>query len=323
MTHSDPKALDTATPIRRQLGIAAIMACCLAPPASAGVIRHDVAGSYYTDLAQQPPYSGVGAMVLYDAEWKYGCSGTVISPVWVLTAAHCLSLVGDSPEDPLFRIAGVDYEIAGTVIHEKWGSPASDMNFDIALIKVATKITGVPFAPLYSGTDEVGKVGTNVGFGMTGDGYYGAVATDNVKRAGHNMISATGGYPRVEDRSDTLLFEDFDSPDSSTASWWDPKVPLDLEIMPAEGDSGGGLFIDVNGTSFLAGIHSYVIYQNPDMKSQYGDVVASTRVSSYVDWIEAQMAPAPATAWLLAGGLPLLHWGRSAIRGRRRSAATR
>ena len=57
----------------------------------------------------------------------------------------------------------------------------------------------------------------------------------------------------------------------------------ELEFCAANGDSGGGLFID----NKLAGINSMVLAADKKTNSDYGDECTHTRISSYKSWIDS------------------------------------
>ena len=62
----------------------------------AGVIRNDVADSFYTNLAAQSVYDSVGFLTWSEGASGYIASGTLISPEWVLTAGHVVGGTNDS-----------------------------------------------------------------------------------------------------------------------------------------------------------------------------------------------------------------------------------
>lgn len=121
-------------------------------------------------------FPAVGALVI-EGEWF--CSGTVIAPRLVLTAAHCLE--GLSPEDPVEFFVGPDANrlSSGRTIPAASAHAHPDYlvddRYDIGVLVLARDagVTPIParFAPL---TDAVlGKTALFVGYGVTsatGDG---------------------------------------------------------------------------------------------------------------------------------------------------------
>ncbi|HEY1489984.1 MAG TPA: trypsin-like serine protease, partial [Verrucomicrobiae bacterium] len=69
---------------------------------SGSTIRDDVPDSDYTDLGNSPAYAAVGTFV---NSWGYTGCATLISPDWVLTAAHVLTAASSGT----FTIGGTSY----------------------------------------------------------------------------------------------------------------------------------------------------------------------------------------------------------------------
>ena len=80
----------------------------------------------------------------------------------------------------------------------------------------------------------------------------------------------------------------------------------DLEYHLAIGDSGGGVFLQENGTWYLAGVNSFVASQRDwtgtgnTLPFGYGAVSGFTRVSSFKDFIQsATGVPEPSSLGLI------------------------
>ncbi|MCF7977192.1 MAG: trypsin-like serine protease [Chromatiaceae bacterium] len=281
--------------------------------ASAGVIRHDRADALYTTLAAEEDYSGVGDMLIRRSNATYRCSGTLIGSSWVLTAAHCID-GGDITGGVTFGVGGQTYSGGQRIVHDNWDDNAWS-GWDIALLELTSEVNDVTIAELYTGTSEFGKIGTNVGFGSTGVGNEGYISgTSGTKRAGQNVVDETNSNQQI-------LLQDFDNPNNSSDNWFGDSNPLDLEYLIAPGDSGGGLFIEEAGNTYLAGIHSFFAWDNLTDRpgtAGYGHIAGSTRVSSFTSWISniispnVTAVPEPGSlSLLLIGGILFGLWPRN------------
>lgn len=263
---------------------------------TAGTIRHDRADSSYTSLAAS--YPSVGSLT-----WSsYICSATLIEPDWILTAGHCLDAVGLSPEDWTF-----DLSDSGGGVHvgaERFVNPGwtGDLKAgtDIALLRLATQETTVAPAAINTNTSEVGRVGTHVGYGLTGNGLTGTNSPAGTKRAGTNVVDVDGSV--VSGYNDKVLFEDFDS-GSVGDNWSGSTAQQDLEYMIAGGDSGGALFMNFGAGEVVAGVHSFLAAIDGNLDADYGDIAGSTRVSSYASWITSTISENDPIAPELASGV--------------------
>jgi len=263
---------------------------------------HDVADGDYINLANQPQFAAVGK-VLTDTS---AGSGTVIANGWwVLTAAH---VVAGAPVSSIsFQIGAATYTAQNVYIYPGY----SGITHDIALIELNAPVAGVTPAQIYTGTNEIGKQGHSVGYGLTGTGTTGYINnTYGTKRAMRNIIDLIIFPNGTINPSGTILLSDFDSPagtNNSLGPWGSSATPLDLEGMGAPGDSGGPVFIQEGGIWYVAGVHSFISDLGPpagngQADARYGDILGSTRVSSYAGWINSTV-PEPASMTALAVGL--------------------
>lgn len=192
---------------------------------------------------------------------SYFASAVLIKPRWILTAAH---VVKDTKSSQIIfndRIVKLKHVAFPTEF---------DLNIsaknDIALGYLESDCYLPIYPELYTNNNELGKICSIAGFGMTGS-YKGSIRIlDRKKRGGSNIVNSI--------HEDLLIC---DLKDTRTS----------LEFLIANGDSGGGLFIDQK----LAGINSCVMTSHSDKSpdSNINDESGHTRVSKFVDWIEKAM----------------------------------
>ena len=249
-------------------------------------IRDDQPDSGYLNLGASPDYASVG---LFVNSWGYTGCATLISPDWVLTAAHVLTAASSGT----FTIDGISYTSDQLVTDPSWDGNVLDGN-DFGLVHLSSSVAAIPPAMFYTGTSEFGQVGTYVGYGFTGTGLTGWKTLDNQKRAFQNVIDGNFGNPQL------FLGSDFDSPHTTANNVWGDATPLPLEGCVAPGDSGGGLFITMDSQTYLAGVISFVASTGGNANSIYGDLSGAGRISSAIPWITS-IVPEPSTSMLLSG----------------------
>jgi len=293
----------------------------LGPAGQAGVRREDVADSEFLNLAASALYQSVGKFTYSVGSGSYIASGVLISPEWVLTAAHVTEgndFLGGGITNMNFSLdteGGVlSFAAAEWLTHPGWATTEGDLlaGYDIGLVRLSSSVTAVQAATLYLQETLAIQAGTIVGYGATGTGLTGySGGTSGTKRAGQNMIDAQGDGETI---SSNILFVDFDRPGVPEESITGSNLPLALEYLSAPGDSGGGLFITQNSQTFLVGVTSFGWgYTDGVANSDYGDLAGFTSTTAYAGWISSVTGvpiPEPSSGSLLLISVALWSWRR-------------
>ena len=196
---------------------------------------------------------------VYENDTLFCASSVAIDPNWVLTAAH---VVKDAKVCVVHR-NNKKHLVYKIILHENFTNQYG--RNDIALCYIDEPLELILYPKLYDTEDEIGKLCSICGYGITGNFKIGGKISDGKKRAGSNKI----------DYVDKDLLICSPSINEKTS----------LEFLISHGDSGGGLFIE----NKLAGINSCVIAEDKVPDSTYGDEAGHTRVSKFVPWIVETM----------------------------------
>lgn len=252
-----------------------------------GAIRHDVPDEKYLEMAHQPQFDSVGLIIKDD---KPNASAVLINTTWALTAGHVV--FDQVPASFRLQFGSKRYSIVEIVIYSDYESAGIlGHNGDLALLRLSQPVESISPAIFYRGRGEQGLTGTTVGFGRSGAGA--SIITNptpvGTKRAGKNVIDSIGGIIDGREIPSNLLVSDFDHPDVPELNRIGDSNPLDLEYCPVGGDSGGGLFIFVDGSWYLAGIVSaFTLKINDNINlGLAGSLIYWTRLSDYTEWIES------------------------------------
>lgn len=222
-----------------------------------GTIDPNIQDKKYLDFGSKF-YCVVKLCGTYENDQMFCASGVIIEENFLLTAAHVVK----GYKTCYIKINDKKYDLDSIQIHEDF-----ETEFGIADIAIAFKKDGFGlefYPPIYTDNDEIGKISSICGWGLTGNFNTGVTLSDNKLRAGSNTIDYID--------KDLLI---------CSASKFGTKDHTPLEYLICSGDSGGGLFIDGK----LAGINSCVMATKKSPSSKYGDESGHTRVSNFIKWI--------------------------------------
>jgi TATA-box binding protein (TBP) (component of TFIID and TFIIIB) len=196
----------------------------------------------------------------YNDGTMYCASAVLIDDHHILTAAH----VVNNSKTCNITIGEKKYPISNITINKDFDKEFAVGDIAIGYSEESFDLDYYP--PLYEGNDEIGKICSISGYGLTGTFLTGAKKSDDKKRAGSNMVDHAF--------KDVLL---------CTPSRRNEKGYTDLEFCIASGDSGGGLFIDGK----LAGINSFIMAgKGSSPNGKYGEEACHTRISKFITWIK-------------------------------------
>lgn len=223
------------------------------------VLRHDVTDQKFIDLAQKYPQIGHFS----DGE------GTLISPTWIVTAAHVAELYQDEKNENQTQIVigRNQYKIEKVILHPNYEFSRYMIKNDIALVKIQSAVKDIAPAKIYQKEDELSKSIVIVGRGDSGTGLTGPNKYDKITRAATNKIDAV---------SERWISFGFDPPESENTT--------PLEGVSGPGDSGGPAFFDLAGERFIVGVSSH--QSDNGNQGVYGVSEHYARVSTYSAWIK-------------------------------------
>lgn len=193
-------------------------------------------------------------VALMDGQYFF-CSGTVVSPHVVLTAAHCLE--GGPPPDGIFFGTDSNNPGSGTIIpvQSALGHPQYGQDHDIAVVEL---MSAAPVAPAKRNTTPLGP--SMVGQDVRVVGYGLSVDDENSNEAG---VKRTGTVRLDSFEADYMMV----TPQGGQSGCF--------------GDSGGPNFMTIGGQEVIAGVTSF-----GTENSCLAGLGGNTDVQKYNDWVD-------------------------------------
>lgn len=249
---------------------------------SAIVIRHDVDDAKYRIQATEFPAL---------ADMPIEGHGVLITPQWVITAAHAVSWQAEIKQ---IMVGGKPRTVERIEIHPGYKTPPKQLlehalatwdwtlfrimlasSDDIALLKLANPVTDVAPVEMFSGDNEFGRMVQVIGKGATGNGVsgyeYSSAKRTELRRAFNTITS-------VEGRWMCYLFNH-------------PADALTVEGGSGNGDSGGPVLLEDKTGWLLAGLTAWVDVQSSQRTpGRYGQITCNVRLSHYQKWIQGVIA---------------------------------
>lgn len=199
-------------------------------------------------------------VMLQDSKDNSFCSGVIISPVLILTAAHCIS--GDENTLNVFfgksaKEITASRKVSKIIVHEEYQDEATKDRNDLALIKLIDPVPENYSSAKFIEDTSILKKETQVliaGYGSTGSG-------------------------KFEPTLNILNKKIFNPNYSNTEILFDQRNGSGI----CGGDSGGPAFVKHKGKWYLWGISSAILTRKDLAECEYKGII--TKIYRHSDWL--------------------------------------
>lgn len=208
-------------------------------------------------------FANVAKLTITYKKGRSLCSGTLINPRWILTAAHC---VADKTTSKVqVDLAGKTYFGDLWKTHPSYNPKAFSKGYDLALVRLSAPVVGVTPAVLTMIAPRNRDSLVIVGYGNSGTPAAGQkVGTYGIRRYGFVTVEAVT---------------------SQHVKW---RLDKGEANTIAGGDSGGPAFL--KGTATIVGVASGVTYPRGSGIGRLNSIAFEQRVDIHRNWINSTMA---------------------------------